>query len=172
MLTALVTASVILVVLCLIVSASATARYMDYLSGYWTVHPDFAAKAKLSEFQLFIGPREANRSEPRAGYLIVVDHAGEPLANRPVDITATARAGSALVAAARARHDEFQGRLEIAATGAASPLGIPGALDFSLSTLDGTLTLFDKGAVYACLVKDIATSEIALRAYETGAIKD
>jgi len=145
----------------MIASARANARYNDYLSGYWVIHPDFATQAALDEFQLFIGP-QAGGSE-RDGYLIIVDSAGTAVANGAVDIGVRIAMGSALGAMLQNKNDECRGQLKLAAATGMNTL--PTNLDFSLSILNGTLTLYDAGKVYACLVKDIAVSDTALLAY-------
>ena len=156
-------AAIILLVICMIVSASADARYANYLSGYWVVHPDFAATADLEDFQLFIGPPAAGAE--RAGYVIVVDSKGATVANSAVDIGAAARYGSAAYALLQGSADECRGRLTLDFTDKAAAGALPGELDYSLSILNGTLTLYSAGAVYACLVKELAATDTALRAY-------
>lgn len=163
----LVTAAIILLIICVIASARANARYNEYISGYWVIHPDFASQAALNEFQLFIGPRaggstQAGGSE-RDGYLIIVDSAGTVVANGAVDIDVRFSMGSALGAMLQNRNDECRGRLKLIAASGMDTL--PTDLDLSLSILNGTLTLYDAGRVYACLVKDIAVSDTALQAY-------
>ena len=157
-------ATTILLVICMMVVASANARYTNYLSGYWVIHPDFATKASLDDFQLFIGPPAAT-TPTRAGYVIIVDNKGTTVANSAVDIGVTTRSGSATYALLQGKADECRGRLTLEFTDKSAASSLPKSLDYSLSILNGTLTLYDAGAVYACLVKDIAVTDTALHAY-------
>ena len=167
----LVAAAIILLIICMIASARANARYNEYLSGYWVIHPDFAAQAALDEFQLFIGPRSEHvGGSERDGYLIIVDNAGTAVVNSAVDIGVRIAMGSALGAMLQNRNDECRGQLKLATASGKNTL--PTELDFSLSILNGTLTLYDAGKVYACLVKDIAVSDTALQAYSAATPAD
>jgi len=153
----------VIVLTLLIVAASARAgdRYTNYLGGYWVVHPDFAETAKLSEFQFFIGPQI--KAQAREGYLMVVAADGSPVANAAVEVKACLRFGSALRASLQCV-DECRGSLALDMPDGSGD--IPASLDFALSIVGGTLTLYDGENVYACLVKDIAASETALRVYD------
>jgi hypothetical protein len=157
-------ATTILLVICMMVVVSANTRYTNYLSGYWVIHPDFATKASLDDFQLFIGP-PATGLPTRAGYVIIVDNKGTTVANSAVDIGVTTLSGSAAYALLQGKADECRGRLTLEFTDKAAAGSLPKALDYSLSILNGTLTLYNAGAVYACLVKDIAVTDTALYAY-------
>ena len=158
-------ATTILRVICMMVVASANTRYANYLSGYWVIHPDFATKASLDDFQLFIGPPAAAGLPTRAGYVIIVDNKGSTVANSAVDIGVTTRSGSAAYALLQEKADECRGSLTLDFTDKSAVGSLPKVLDYSLSILNGTLTLYNAGAVYACLVKDIAVTDTALHAY-------
>lgn len=157
----------IIIVLVIVAAAESRARlrYAHYLSGYWTAHPDFAETAELSEFQLFIAPAGAGGA--RQGYLLIVDGAGKTIVNQAIDLRMRPRVASAAMQANKLTLDEFQGRLSIDYGTAEPPAGAPpDQMRMTLSVLSGTLTLFDADRVFACLVKDFATTDSALRAYE------
>lgn len=152
---------IVLVLLIVAASARANDRYLNYLGGYWVVHPDFAETAKLNEFQFFIGPQS---KAAREGYLMVVASDGSPVANAAVEVKACLRMGSALWASLQCV-DECRGSLTLDAPDGSID-AIPASLDFALSIIGGTLTLYDGENIHACLVKDIAASETALRVYD------
>lgn len=167
------TALVALLVVLLLVAAVALCRqkkaqYDKFLGGYWIATPDFAERANLSEFQLFISPPEAPAAvfgaPARQGYLIVIDANGKTLASQALELRAAPAFGagaSALLA------DEFRGRLRLVSE---EPLdALPETLQFSVSALNGTLTLFDGESVYANLAKEFATSSAALAAFDAPA---
>ena len=156
---------IILVIAAIAAESRARQRYARYLSGYWTAHPDFAETAALSEFQLFIAP--AGAKGKRQGYLLIVDGAGKTVVNQAIDLRLRSRVSLAAAQAGKVTADEFQGTLSIDYGAAPAPAGAPpGKMRVSLSVLNGTLTLFDADRVFACLVKDFATTDSALRAYE------
>lgn len=155
---------IVLVVAAIAAESRARQRYARYISGYWTAHPDFAETAALSEFQLFIAPAGANGA--RQGYLLIVDGAGKTLVNQAIDLRMRPRVSLAAVQARKIAADEFQGTLSIDYGAAPPPAGAPpDKMRISLSVLNGTLTLFDADRIFACLVKDLATTDSALRAY-------
>ena len=162
-----VLALVVIVVITIIAAESrARRRYCKYLSGYWIAHPDFAETAAVSEFQLFIAPPRG-RGRKRQGYLLIVDSSGKTAVNQAIELVARSRAQLACAQSQKTTADEFQGRLDIDYGGAEPPGALPSQMRMSLSVLNGTLTLFDSDRVYACLVKDFATTDSALRAYES-----
>lgn len=157
---------IILVVAAIVAESRARRRYAQYLSGYWTAHPDFAATADLSEFQLFIAPAGARGK--RQGYMLIIDGAGTTVVNQAIDLRMRPRADLAVVQAKKITSDEFQGTLTIDYGTEAEPASAPPSrMRMSLSILNGTLTLFDADRVFACLVKDFATTDSALKAYES-----
>ena len=177
MFTNIATAIVILLVVLMMALAHANSRYKDYISGYWVVHPDFAAEADLSEFQLFIGPLSS--SAERAGYVIIVDKHNNTIANSPIDIKIKNQAGSALQAVLKGKGDECRGNFIIEKSDSEKSdseksdsekdadilPGVPQKMEFSLSILNGTLSLYDDKKLYVSLVKDIATSDTALSVF-------
>jgi len=169
MFTNIATAIVILLVVLMMALAHANSRYKDYISGYWVVHPDFAAEADLSEFQLFIGPLSSSSSAERAGYVIIVDKHNNTIANSPIDIKIKNQAGSALQAVLKGKDDECRGTFIIEKSDSEKDAdilpGVPQKMEFSLSILNGTLSLYDDKKLYVSLVKDIATSDTALSVF-------
>ena len=158
---------VVLIVAAIVAESRARRRYARYLAGYWTAHPDFAETAALSEFQLFIAPALATGGK-RQGYLLIVDGAGKTVVNQAIDLQMRPRARSAMAQANKTASDEFQGTLSIDYGAAPPPAGAPPVqMRISLSVLNGSLTLFDDDRIFACLVKDFATTDSALRAYES-----
>ena len=164
-----------------VLGAAAVRRYDNYLTGFWVGNPMFLEKAQLSDFQLFIAPREDGC---RQGYLIITDADGEFISNQAIEINERGGAPwwAALRAAAQVKHDIYAARLlEIeydsegdrdseggcdaeGGRGADEP-PMPNTLKMTLSILDGTLTLVNDGKVYAFLEKDLASSTAAVEAY-------
>jgi hypothetical protein len=161
-------AVVIVVVIAVIMMARARVRrHSEFLNGYWVATSQFAADAKLSEFQLFIAPSNSkapsNSNAPlRQGYIIIVDADGTPVANQAIELRIKPRRGIRNLAA-----DEYRGQIAIspADESESEELPFPASLEFSVSVFNGALTLFDKEAVFASLTKDYATTEAALNAY-------
>ena len=164
--------AVVIVVVIVIIGSLATARYDGYLSGYWVGDPAFLEKANLKDIQLFIAPVVGG---VRDGYLIMTDAAGEYLANQAVTI----KTGGVLSAPGRwlgairdsfvTAHDQYSFPAEIeydngSSPGSATPM--PTSVRMTLSILDGTLTIYDDGKVWALLNRDPAATGPALTAYE------
>lgn len=168
--------AIVLAIIVIAAALSATRKYRAYLTGYWSAHPDFAKAANISEFQLFIAPPDPG-TQISPGYLIIADTVGAPTTNQPIELTIEPSSITDTMGAfysTFASQDEFEGLMDInyapAKSGLAAASALPSKLRFSLSMQTGTLTLYSvtaatPGKVYACLVKDLVTSEVALRAY-------
>lgn len=157
---------VMLAIIVVWVASRAQQRYSAYLGGLWTGNVSYLESAQLSDFQLFIGPREANGR--RQGYLIMTDLAGAFVANVPIEIRETSGSyWNALRASARCAKDVYTMRdVEFVYDDAEATLPpMPARMRLALSMLDGTLTLYDGKTVYAFLEKDLSASAVATEAY-------
>lgn len=154
-----------ILVIVVVVGALAAARYETFLSGLWVGDPGFLRRARLLDMQLYVAPPEGGA---RQGYLIMVDQAGEFIANGPFEMSAGGGAAgwwSALKSAFRAKRDEYAPR-RVTLDFQGSPPPFPAQeLSLSLSMLDGTLSLHDGDKVYAFLEKDAVASAAAEEAY-------
>jgi len=154
---------VLLVIILIVVGASvARARYDTFLTGYWVADAGFLERSELSELHLYIEP--PGRGGTREGYLIMTDLGGEFLANQAVELTVRGamRPFSALRNLFRTRHDGYRARLDVDyGEGAGESPPLPTTMNLSLSTLDGTLTLYGDGKVWAFLQKDHEASTAA-----------
>ena len=153
---------VVVVVAVIMVARARVRRHSEFLNGYWVATSQFAADAKLSEFQLFIAPSNASSNAARQGYIIIVDADGAPVANQAIELRIKPRRGIRNLAA-----DEYRGQITISPADKSEneEMPFPATLEFAVSVFNGALTLFDKEAVFASLTKDYATTEAALNAY-------
>jgi len=143
---------------------SASHRHLGWACGVWAGDPSWMREAQVSDFVLFIGPRDpAGESQ---GYLRIVGDDGAVVTSQALTLRARPPGWARALRAALARRpgsDTVAFRCALEFDDAGSP--IPDRVTFSLSPLDGTLALLDEKKVYAFLSKDLYSSSVALQAY-------
>jgi hypothetical protein len=156
--------AIVIIVIVAWAAGRAQQRYSAYLGGLWTGNVGYLGRAQLSDFQLFIGPRETRGG--RQGYLIMTDLDGAFVANLPIELHETPSYRSALRASLQRAKDVYTLRdVGIKYDDAEFAPPMPSRLRLALSMLDGTLTLYDGKTVYAFLEKDLSASAVATEAY-------
>lgn len=146
---------------------SASCRHLGWASGVWAGDPSWMREAQVSDFMLFVGPRDRASGESQ-GYLRIVGDDGALVTSQAFTLRARAPGWARSLRAALARRPgadtvTFRGAFEF--DDADAPPPIPDRVTLSLSPLDGTLALLDGGKVYAFLSKDTYSSSVALQAY-------
>jgi len=158
-----------IVLIIIMISRVTSSKYSNYLSGLWVGTPVFLKEAQLSDLQIFISPMVDGK---RDGYLIITDTAGAFISNQAISIVGgnANKMGdnSALDAATKNVDDVYTIKginlTYIDALPNASP-PISENVHFSISILNGSLTIFDSKKIYAHLTKDLTTSAAAVNAY-------
>lgn len=160
--------AVLLVVLIAVAWAghSASRRHLGWASGVWAGDPSWMREAQVSDFVLFIGPRD--RAGESQGYLRIVGDDGAVVTSQALTLRARPPGWARSLRAALARRpgaDTVALRGDLEFDEADAPPPVPGRVTLSLSPLDGTLALLDDKKVYAFLSKDLYSSSVALQAY-------
>ncbi len=162
-----VTILLVLVVIAAWSGRSASHRHLGWACGVWSGDPSWMREAQVSDFMLFIGPRDGSSKENQ-GYLRIVGDDGAVVTSQAFTLRARPpgwwrslraavadRPGSDVVAIRGAfEFDEADG-----------PPPFPKQVTLSLSPMDGALAILDDKKVYAFLSKDIYASSISLQAY-------
>lgn len=162
----LIFTAIIMVVIIIIIGSISVSRYEQYLSGLWIGDPTFLNDAHLSDFQLFISPRE---NGTRQGYLIITNLNGEFISNQAIEINEQSHISnwmSATCSSFKTNTDVYNVRtIEINYDNEDDDPPMPKLLKMTISLLNGSLSLYDEQKVYAFMRKDFAASAAAIEVY-------
>ena len=128
-------------------------RYHKYLAGVWIGHDDFMKESELSDMQLLI------LKQPSVGYLYMIDDSGDIVTNSPITIKHNINSHSA-IKNLFSLHDICSFKVKITPINDTN-LPFPSELSAKLSIIDGTLTLHDNKKIYAHMIKDINSTNLA-----------
>jgi hypothetical protein len=136
-------------------------KVKEYLPGLWVGDKKFLELSKLKDIQLFIAPQEDGEHQ---GYLVMVDLSGEFVSNQAIRLgNVDTSIVKAFTSAREIEHDINHICAEINFD---EYEVMPSQIKLKLSILDGSLMLYDDTKIYALLIKDLNSSNIAKTAYE------
>jgi hypothetical protein len=137
-------------------------KYHNYLTGLWVGDPEFIKKSNLSDFKLFIGPRE---NKKRNGYIIMLDKNNDFILNKAISLQESST-GHTQRWSAHSANKQTDDKFNIQYLLNTDVNNVfPKQINFLVSMNNGVLTVNNNGKIYALLTKDLLASAEAIKAY-------